>query len=596
MKTKYFLQRKSILLVCFSFLFISVFAGPVGKEKAQLVAQNFLKSKYKASSNTNMLTNYEAIMDKSNSQCVMHVFKGTSSYIVIAADDRIYPVLAYSDESTFPAKGVVPPLDNWMEGLASDIKAVSMLKSTVSSKVSQAWETYSKDLKSTNNLKSTNAVSPILVTLWNQDNLYNYFCPAFPSGPGGHCYAGCVATSMSQAMRYFKYPAQGFGSHSYSHPAFGPISANFGTTTYDWENMPVGLGGASTVERDAIATLMFHCGVAVEMDYSPAGSGAQTFDVPPSLYNYFKYRRFVEYVQRSGYTDDVWRNKLVENLDMHYPIIYDGHPASGAGHAWMCDGYSTYDYFHFNWGWGGSGNAYFYLDNLNSGNGTFNYGQGAVLNIVPETSAYPLCGNKKYFANTYTFSDGSNTDPYWNNTNCQWLIKPDSISTTDILKLSFIEFKTEAGNDLLSVYDGTSTSDSLLGTFSGSTLPSTLISTKGAFLLVFVTNASVTDLGWKVKYDITHAVSVQENTAASQFKVYPNPAHDVLNVAGDFKSAGNVKYTISNIIGAEVIKSELNVTEGYQNKSIDISQLKGGVYMISVESQNGKSFSKFIVE
>ena len=60
-----------------------------------LVAQNFLS--YKQKSNlSNSFTTYEAIMDKANNgQCVMHVFKGDNSYIVVAADDRVYPILAY---------------------------------------------------------------------------------------------------------------------------------------------------------------------------------------------------------------------------------------------------------------------------------------------------------------------------------------------------------------------------------------------------------------------------------------------------------------------------------------------------------------------
>ncbi|MCX6231076.1 MAG: C10 family peptidase [Bacteroidetes bacterium] len=599
METNYFLKKKSILLFCFSFLITIVFAGPVGKDKAQQVAQNFMKNKYKAASSTNMYTAYEAIMDNTNSQCVMHVFKGENSYIVIAADDRIYPVLAYSDESSFSAKGKVPAFDWWMENVANSIVAESRLKSTVKQDVASAWALYTSPVKS-NNLKATTALGPLLTTFWSQEGGYNYYCPSFPTGPSGHCVTGCVATAMAQVMKYYNYPNQGVGTHSYTHPAFGLLSADFGNTYYHFNDMgpTTNANDLDTLNRNAIAKLIYHCGVGVEMDYNPTESGSYTPLIPYVLYDNFKYRRFVNFAYKTSYTDDVWRTMIIENLDMHQPLVYSGSGSVG-GHAWVCDGYDSPNHFHFNWGWSGSSNGYFYLNNLNSGNGTFNANQGAVFNIVPDSNIYPLCGNKKYTAKTtYTFSDGSNTDPYWNNTNCQWLVKPDSMLATDTLKLSFIEFNTEAGNDILSVYDGTSTSGTLLGSYSGSTIPSTLISATGSFYLVFVTNASVTNLGWKVKYDVIHkiVVGLQENTAASDLSVYPNPAHGKLNISASFKNSGNVKYTISNIVGAEVFNAEMSVNEGFQTKSIDITQLKAGVYLLSIENENGKSFSKFVVE
>jgi hypothetical protein len=596
MKAMNFLQKKSFLFLSFSLLIASVYAGPVGKEKAKLVAQNFLSREQKSNPSI-YTTTYEAITDKANNnQCVMHVFKGDNSYIVVAADDRIYPILAYSDESTFPAKGKVPALDSWMDNLAKSISSESYLKSSVKQEVVSAWNLYSSNEKSSVNVKSTKSVAPLLTTKWNQDADYNYYCPSSITGPDGKCYAGCVATSMSQVMKYYNYPQQGRSSHSYSHPAFGMLSADFANTTYNWSIMPNFINSAlDTAENRAIAKLMYHCGVAVDMNYTPSGSGSQTEDAAYALYTYFKYRRFIQFNLKDNYTEDVWRNMLVENLDMHYPVIYSGRPATGAGHAWVCDGYTSPTYFHFNWGWGGSGNGNFYLNNLNSGNGTFNYGQGAVMNIVPDIASYPLCiPNKKYIAQNYTFTDGSFTDQYKNNTNCQWLIKPDTTSGLT-LTLSFLEFRTELSKDVLTVYDGETTSAPILGSFSGNTLPATLTSSSGAFLLVFVSDAANTDLGWKVKYS-AQVLGVQENEIASQLNVYPNPAHNLLNLSGNFKFTGNVKYSVTNILGEEVISSEMNISEGVQNKTIDISQLKAGIYILNVENQKGKVYTKFVVE
>ena len=131
-----------------------------------------------------------------------------------------------------------------------------------------------------------------------------------------------------------------------------------------------------------------------------------------------------EFCIRSGYSDDVWRNMVIENLDMQQPLVYSGSGSVG-GHAWVCDGYDSPTHFHFNWGWSGTSNGYFYLSSLNSGNGDFTQNQGAVFNIVPDLDTLSLCGLKKYTAQNYTFTDGSYTDNYLNNADCQWLIKPD---------------------------------------------------------------------------------------------------------------------------------------------------------------------------
>ena len=101
-------------------------------------------------------------------------------------------------------------------------------------------------------------VDYICTTKWNQDSPYNFYAPEAGSGPGGRCYAGCVATAMSQVMKRWDYPTQGSGSHSYYCQGYGSQSANFGATTYDWEHMPDRLNGASQQEIEAVALLMYH--------------------------------------------------------------------------------------------------------------------------------------------------------------------------------------------------------------------------------------------------------------------------------------------------------------------------------------------------
>jgi len=107
------------------------------------------------------------------------------------------------------------------------------------------------------------------------------------------------------------------------------------------------------------------------------------------------------------------------------------------------------------------------------------------------------CVNATYVTNSGTVSDNSGTSDYLNNMSCSKLIQPSNCSS---VTLTFSAFDTETGNDVLSIYDGATTSSPLLGQYSGTTLPPVLTSTGGSMLIVFTTNGSITASGWNTSY------------------------------------------------------------------------------------------------
>jgi hypothetical protein len=182
---------------------------------------------------------------------------------------------------------------------------------------------------------------------------------------------------MAQIMKYWNYPTKGTGKHSYNHSTYGNLSADFGVTTYQWAQMP----NSVTSPNEAVATLMYHCGVSLDAEYGPSTTSA--FNPRDALVQYFNYSSNAMLVNRSGFTTSEWVNLLKSELDLRHPIWYTG-GNSLVAHSFICDGYQDVDYFHFNWGWSGSSDGYFYLGNLNPGWYTFNENQFALLNLVPE--------------------------------------------------------------------------------------------------------------------------------------------------------------------------------------------------------------------
>ena len=134
----------------------------------------------------------------------------------------------------------------------------------------------------------------------------------------------------------------------------------------------------------AVALLMYHCGVAVDMQYGPGGSGAYSVDVPDALVNYFRYTDHVYRLERDLYTKLEWEEMLIANLREGFPLYYSGADTDG-GHAFVCCGYRESDRkFYFNWGWSGFNNNYFAIDALNTYSGNFNLNQGAIFDMIPD--------------------------------------------------------------------------------------------------------------------------------------------------------------------------------------------------------------------
>jgi len=296
-----------------------------------------------------------------------------TGFILVAADDSSIPILGYSLESEFPL-GDIPAHVKWY--LDQYSRGMTEIRENPQWQIDESWDALRAGDYSEYNYSRN--VAPLLGTTWNQGDPYNYYCPADVNGPGGRVYAGCVATAMAQVMKKWNHPAIGVGSHSYTASGYGTQSANFGATTYNWANMPNSISTVNT----SIATLIYHCGVAVDMDYSVDGSGAYASDARAALVNYFRYNSAAQYKNASSYSSTTWATMLRSDLDLGRPIFYRGQGGVG-GHAFVLDGYQGTNSFHFNWGWSGYYNGYFSLTNLNPNGNTFNDYQGAIFNVYP---------------------------------------------------------------------------------------------------------------------------------------------------------------------------------------------------------------------
>lgn len=362
---------------------IQMFAAPVDVDTAKTLGVKYLKNNVLLAKNIDKVEHVYTLFSE-NEVPYLYIFNYDGGFVVMAADDRAYPVLGYSDEGSLDPDNIPDGMQYFLGHFGRQIQYAIDNDLVAEEEIVSQWELLRKE-GITMRTRMEKSVNPILTTTWNQDYPYNYYAPACNSSwIGNHCYAGCVATSMSQVMKFWNWPETGVGEHSYSTSTYGgTLSANFGEATYNWSIMPNALGSQANDAALAVALLMYHCGVAVDMDYQPTGSGAHTEDVAPALIDHFRYGAGAYMDNRDSYSKARWEDMLIEQLDRGIPMVYAG-SGNGGGHAFNCDGYNNNRMFHFNWGWSGMANNYFQIDALNTSNGNFNNYQRAVLDIMPD--------------------------------------------------------------------------------------------------------------------------------------------------------------------------------------------------------------------
>lgn len=371
-------MKKSFTLLFVIILAAVAMASPVDKKTAEQVAKNHYAyyapaSMHDFSLNGSFETVYEGLT-------TFYTFTFTSGgFVMVAADDASIPILGYSYEGKPSAGDINPEAKSWFDNYNRQMSEIAGARLS-NSETRLKW-----DKILTNNMeREVMDVNPLLTTTWDQGCYYNTLCPV-ETGAGfgscNHAWTGCVATTMAQIMKYHAFPATGIGYHSYVHATYGLQSANFSSTTYNYAAMPNNV----TSNNTAVATLMYHAGVSVNMQYAASGSGAYSEDVPFALVNFFNYAPTAELKSKTNYPVMAdWWALMRTDLDAGRPVYYAGSSTASGGHAWVCDGYRLSDNkFHFNWGWSGSYNGYYAIGSLNPGGNNFNDDNRIITGMTP---------------------------------------------------------------------------------------------------------------------------------------------------------------------------------------------------------------------
>ncbi len=300
-------------------------------------------------------------------------------FVIVSAEDRYNPVLAFSDESSFvfdaeksaPAFASLGEHERRIEYIReNNIKANPAIQKEWAVLIENEVERYlGKDDP------EGMVVAPLTTTTWNQGEFYNAFTPrdaADPDNVAGGTYCGCAPIAMSQLIKYHNYPEVGNGYNSYDDPTYGEQSVDF-CRPYNWSNMPDSLSGPN----DDVAEFIYHVGASTNTEYSTTYTSTFVSYMRDALVEFWNYDESANWFFDDPNDSDFARI-AIQDLNQGRPLMLTGESyingVFGGAHAWVADGYGYFldpdpnqpdAYFHFNWGWGGDNNGWF-LDGSDS--------------------------------------------------------------------------------------------------------------------------------------------------------------------------------------------------------------------------------------
>lgn len=315
---------------------------------------------------------------------------GNCGYTIVSGDDRMPEIVGYSTTDTYSEEN----MPDGMKHLMQVYEAMATALANGDAKVERCLA--EKKALAADSTYQQPRVAPLLADVaWNQTEPYNNLCPMYDDQR--RTLNGCVPTAMAQLMMYYQYPqtlqsdipAYQTQSYQLNMPS---VSAG---ERYDWDNMlPQYSGSAYTAaQANAVAKLMYHCGLSVKADYGPSSTSALC--TPNVLVKYWGYDPdVIKFLFRENFSLREWTAILDAELQASRPVYYSGVPFTSVGHAFLCDGADGDGLYHINWGWSGWSNGYFDITVLNSDySGTesatapadgYNYTCNMIVGIMPD--------------------------------------------------------------------------------------------------------------------------------------------------------------------------------------------------------------------
>lgn len=303
-------------------------------------------------------------------------------FVVMSADKRTIPVLAWSEEGPMELGEQMPePVAIWLD-YAKEVVRRGKRDKEPSRQAFVSWKKLEEYLArkvgrisdcphpnpqicSPCNPDWNILVGPVTVpnSLWGQSYGFNNAMWARACGDCGKAATGCAAVALGMIMRFDHKPSVGY---------------NFAIMP---QTIPLDQCAGFNPGQLEVAKLLYN--LSAVMNSSNAPLGCATFTLPGNIANGFSW---AGYSQTGSSSSNI--GMMEAETQFGRPVLMSGTKAGmdlNDAHYWICDGYNSTNYcysstglpedcyciintyHHINWGWRGSDNGWYTLGNLNPG-------------------------------------------------------------------------------------------------------------------------------------------------------------------------------------------------------------------------------------
>ena len=301
-----------------------------------------------------------------------YIFNDTQNggFVIVGGQEAMSDILAYSNEDCFDVNDIPPAAAEWLNVYSQC--AIAAADEPEKSKAEKRASLKAQFSQRQN-------VAPLLGEIkYNQGAPYNKLCPVLTTSSGkGTALTGCTQTAQAMIMRYWKWPLRPKGNKSYTFNYYYSgsqtkqmtLSVDYDSEApYEWDKIlpryeSEGHSSYSSEQANAIARVMYHCGVANDAEYGLSVTNAAiNYN---GMVKYFGYSSDIVvdsylYYKEKTNGDSDFRAMLIGEITDGRPILAGGWSADKTGsHYYVVDGYDMNSKFHFNLGWNGSSNGYY---------------------------------------------------------------------------------------------------------------------------------------------------------------------------------------------------------------------------------------------
>ncbi|MFC1605117.1 C10 family peptidase [Planctomycetota bacterium] len=360
------------------------------------------------------IMNVETFTDNLGEPAYHIVYLQPSGFVIVSADDRVEPIIAFSSNGTYdpapasPLKALVTKdLKARNDAVRSTFVPLSITPQVAVSETQKKWNFLIGLAGVSNGGYEPMAIAPILddslsdirvpplaQSKWGQSNYYdsndqpracyNYCTPqlinnrgSFVEGHVDNYPVGCVAVAVAQFVLSQRYPQEPLGPKEFTISIEGQkadcslLGGDDPDGAYNWDDMVLVPDDDTTEQqRRTIGAFCFDAAIAVDTEFGRDGSGASLDNTVKALLETFEYGNAVWAEGEGGHvTRKHFLSLFNPNLDAGIPVIlgFRNSDYPWYGHAAICDGYGynlSKLYHHLNMGWEGQEDCWYSLPDI----------------------------------------------------------------------------------------------------------------------------------------------------------------------------------------------------------------------------------------